>query len=542
MLRINVRKRGALFTLDRAIPFVLVFPIAAIYLLLLSANWKPTWDSATYIMLGKSLITGRGFKYMDIPHTKYPFMFPLMLSPIIGLFGRNFLLMRLLIVLMALGSIGLTFWLFRRDLDTWLGLGITIMTAASYPLMNECTRILSDIPYMFLSLLSLIFIGRYARDEKWLSKSGYICAALILASFFTRYIGLALFAGGVIYLLLDSKGLMRLRSKKIALISAIFLIPASLWMMRGVIQRRINPPPSGLREFLSYEKELVVASAGDPHSRTLGLESFISRVRRNNQYYQDLTADIVSGKNINSRRRAQIISITLLCGFIYCLIRWRGIFEYYVFFYVLTYILWTSLQGTRFLVPIIPFILYYLVRALWLIPDSLSFLIKRLVAGEGRTRGSPLRASIWGGCQVWVGRFTLAALAALLIYCNWSSDVNTIRKEHRKPYYTGSTANFLKAIGWIKENTSPDAMIVSDRAPWVHMLSDRKALTFPWVGNTREVMASIRRNSANYVIVSPVGGYALKFLLPVLNENPGSFLKVYESGDCAVYRVVNAVG
>ena len=227
---------------NEKLSFLLLLPIAVIYLLLLSVNWKPTWDSATYIMLGKSLISGHGFKYMDIPHTKYPFMFPLMLAPIVGLFGRNFLLMRLLIVLTALGSIGLTFWLFKRSFGTWPGLGIMVMTAASYPLVLECTRILSDIPYMFLSLLSLIFIRRYAHDERWKGKSGYICAALILASFFTRYIGLALFAGTVIYLLVDSRGTLALRLRKIALISLIFLIPASLWMVRGAVFRRTSPP------------------------------------------------------------------------------------------------------------------------------------------------------------------------------------------------------------------------------------------------------------------------------------------------------------
>ena len=516
--------------IKRLLPSLLMIPVVAIYLLLLSSNWKPTWDSATYIMLGKSLITGHGFKYMDIPHTKYPFMFPLMLSPIIGLFGLNFLLMRLFIVLMGIGSIGLTFWLFRRNSGMVIGLGVMVMTAASYTLMSECTRILSDIPYMFLSLLSLIFVSRYAHDERWLSKSGYISAVLILASFFTRYISLALLAGAVIYLLLESRSSLSLRLKKIALISIVFLIPASLWIVRGVVIRRINPPPSDLREFLSYEKEFAIVSASDPHSRTLRPGDLVSRVRRNKQYYQDLAADIVSGKNTNSRTRARVVSIILLCGFIYCLIKWRGVFEYYVFFYVLVYITWTSLQGTRFLVPIIPFIFYYLIRALWLIPDGLSTLIIRLVAGR----------HIWkDGYRIWAERIILASLILISVYWNWSSDVDIISEEHRKPYYTGSVANFLEAIGWIKENTPLDTVIVSDRAPWVYMLSDRKTFTFPWINNAEEVMASIRKNNADYVILSPVGGYALKFLSPVLKKRPSSFLSTYEKGDCTIYKVMN---
>lgn len=504
----------------------LMLPVIGIYLLLLSTNWKPTWDSATYIMLGKSLITGHGFKYMGIPHTKYPFMFPLMLSPIIGLFGRNFLLMRLLIVLMGLGSIRLTFWLFRRISGVALGIGLMLMTAASYPLMVECTRLLSDIPYMFLSLLSLIFVIRYGQDDRWSSKSGYIAAVMILASFLTRYIGLALFAGSVIYLFLDGKGTRAIRFRKVALIGLIFLIPASAWMIRGVVVRRISPPPPDLREFLSYEKELIIVNPSDPHTRTARFGDLVSRVKQNSKYYQDLTADIVLGKNTDSRTRAWVIFAILLCGFIYCLVKWRSVFEYYVFFYVLIYIVWTSLQGERFLVPIIPFILYYLVRAVWLVPDSLSFLIKLL--SKGKLKRDSYR--VWGELAV------LAILVGIVIFWNWGSDVGIIRAEHAKPYYTGSVANFLDAVNWVRENTAPESVIVSGRSPWVYMLSDRKTFTPPWVEDAGEVMASITRNEVDYVISSPAL-HSYTFLSLALKENPERFVKIHEIGDCIVYGV-----
>ncbi len=185
--------------------------------------------------------------------------------------------------------------------------------------------------------------------------------------------------------------------------------------------------------------------------------------------------------------------------------------------------MWTSLQGHRFLVPIIPFIFYYFVRALWLIPDILRLLVKSL---EGRywTLGE---------------RIFITVLAIAAIYCNWSSDVNIIRAEHRKPYYAASTRNFLNAIDWIRENTPPDAVIVSGRAPWVYMLSDRTTFSPPWVNNTEEVMASVYENNTSFIINSPVL-HSSTFLSPVLQERPDSFLKVYEAGDCIVYEVTNA--
>ena len=250
------------------------------------------------------------------------------------------------------------------------------------------------------------------------------------------------------------------------------------------------------------------------------------RVNQNAKYYQDLAADIVSGRNVSSKALIQVITIVLLCGFIYCLIKQRTAIEYYVFFYILTYIVWTSVQGHRFLVPIIPFIFYYLIRALWLIPDSFSFFAKKMGASEAN----------WDKYRTSSNQIILAILVVLVIYLNFISDVNIIRNERKKPYYTGSTANFLDTTNWIKNNTPPDAVIAADRGPSVYMLSDRRTFTFPWVSDINEVMVSMRKNGIDYVIYTP-WGYALKYLSPALKERADSFLKVYESGDCIVYEL-----
>jgi hypothetical protein len=380
---------------------------------------------------------------------------------------------------------------------------------------------------MFLSLISIAFIIPYAKDEKWSGKYGYISAILILVSFLTRYIGLALFIGAVLYLLIDGRGTLSIRMRKIALISIIFLIPAALWMIRGAVIRRIEPPPPNLREFLSYEKELIVVNPGDPRSDTIKLNDLISRLEYNAEYYRGLLSDIVSGKHVNSKSRAWVITIILIAGFIYSVIRWRGIFEYYVFFYILIYISWTSLQGVRFLVPIIPFIFYYFIRAVFLLIDGFNFLMGKLVNSGGK----------WDNYRDWLVRIAIAVMVFFSVYFNWSSNANIIHNERSKPYYKGSIANFLNAVKWVRENTPPDAVIVSGRAPWVYMLSDRRAFTPSWVEDTNEVMDSILGINADYIINSPAL-YSYKYLEPVIKEKPVNFNRIHQNGDCVVYEVV----
>ena len=198
------------------IPLILMALICTVYLLLVNSNWKPSWDSAIYITVSRALATGHGYTYMGYAHTKYPFMFPLLLAPITGIFGYNFLLMRLMIVFMVFFAIWFSFVLVRRVADEWIALCVMALTAASYPLMLWTTWVLSDSPYMFFSMLALIFIQQYGRETSPFNRRAVFASLLVLASYFTRGIGLALALAAVLYLLLENnlRGNIRLNLKK----------------------------------------------------------------------------------------------------------------------------------------------------------------------------------------------------------------------------------------------------------------------------------------------------------------------------------------
>ena len=260
--------------------FLLIFPVAVLFLLTLNPNWNPTWDSATYITLGKSLITGHGYKYMGYSHIKYPPVFPLLLSPIIGVFGYNYLLMRLMIVIMGICSIGMVYLLFRRHKTPStkiMAVSVMLLSAVSYPLLFEATRILSDIPYMFFSFLALIFIDKYSsaqfnltaggpsKNRLYLNKIAYLTIFFILLSYFTRLVGLTLVAAAIPYLFLrakqESKSMLSSNpwlntAKKAAFIGVIFLAFASVWVIRNQVLK--NRLPKELIEGMSYEQELVL--------------------------------------------------------------------------------------------------------------------------------------------------------------------------------------------------------------------------------------------------------------------------------------------
>jgi hypothetical protein len=185
---------------------------------------------------------------------------------------------------------------------------------------------------------------------------------------------------------------------------------------------------------------------------------------------------------------------------------------------MLTYILWTSKEGERFLVPIIPILFYYLFQLLTLIV-------------RGITRIGPLLAR-----RKIIEAVAVVILTGVFIQWNWRSDVNIIKRERMHPYHTGYTAGILDVARWLKANTPPDTLVVSDLSSYVYLFSDRKTYHFTWVADPDEVFGSIRRIGADYVISTP-SGRSNKYLKPTLEAYAANFEAVHRQGTFVVYRV-----
>ena len=522
MPQINLQKVRTYILREKAI---CLLPLIAVWCgLTLSPYWHPTWDSAIYITMGKSIITGEGARYMGYGGIKYPPGFPFLLGLIIGPFGHNFLLMRMLIVTSAIFSTWIAYLIVRDRSNRWLATGVMCSTAFSFPVLYECTRILSDLPYTFISLLALYWIGRYAKDtDMWRGKIGYITGGLIVCAYLTRIVGLTLFAGAIAYLVLGGVNLPRslLNLKKAIAIGVLLITIPPIWMVQNHLQGPKLPPE--LPEALSYEKEFLVVSATGPKAPLIRWGDLVERIKDNQKYYGRQFSNIVLGKDINAEMRSLAIALILLAGYLYCFIRHRSVLEYYIFFYMLICILWTTKQGERFLVPIIPILYYYLFRLLLLIMSGLQWFVRRIF--EWENRGKTVEVAM------------VIILTGVFIQWNWASDMAIIKREHREPYYKGRTAKLIDFAQWLKQKTPPEAVIISDRPSYVHLFSDRKTFSFPWIKDPGQVFESISRLGADYVIYVPTRR-CKRYLRPVLRAYADHFEVVHRRQRAyVIYRV-----
>jgi hypothetical protein len=129
------------------------------------------------------------------PHL-YPWGFPLLLSPILALFGPQFVLMKMYMAGFLLLSVVVVWHLFKVRLGRGYTLLLVALVGLNPYLVNSVNSIKSDLPFLFFSLLSLLFIQKVI-EERWILNKAltYILTGLIMAAaFLVRANGIVLVA------------------------------------------------------------------------------------------------------------------------------------------------------------------------------------------------------------------------------------------------------------------------------------------------------------------------------------------------------------
>ncbi|MCD6219249.1 hypothetical protein J7K43_02560, partial [Candidatus Calescamantes bacterium] len=191
--------------------------ISLLYFLSLNSLFYTGGDNAHYLILAKSLSEGKGYRNINMPssppETSYPPLFPLILSPLVKLFGFSPLPAKILVTILGLS----TFWIFRKIFPpTPLFLHLIPWIIILNPLILEYSGvILSEIPYLLFSLLCIYFVKR----DNW-----NIATVFLILSLFTRLIGISLLCAFVIY------GAWKKKLTPLQWIIPILLL--SLWTLR----------------------------------------------------------------------------------------------------------------------------------------------------------------------------------------------------------------------------------------------------------------------------------------------------------------------
>ncbi len=532
------------------------------------------------MLLGQALADGLGFIDLSLPghpaHVREPPLFYLGLAALIKLFGMKLYPMKVMMWLCYGASAAAAAALGQRASGALAGLAAAVALISCPDLFRFFTGPKSDVPFMFLVLSSMICLvslsgsiwpapgkniagereGEAGRKgipaKRRLYILGFASAALVLASVFTRSMGLALVVAWTAHMLFprlfaSGRGHLWRRSAWAAAIAVPVLLALLLWGSRG------DSSP-GSSEFgyvdwfmMDLKPDSPEMIAVDFHAPLMGpvprasIPKAVKRVVTNGFLYQRLALlmpmvpagdiDKISGLwawSIN----ASALGLALL-GLAGLWRRDRTLAEM-IFFFMASYFgamsLWPMLDP-RLVFPLLPFSILLIIEGARLFLEFLA-------------------ARVWRAFKVDPDKgpgklFPLALLLASVISVtafNLVDDVRYYMAASRLPTETfrpGFKVRFssrdvmdsYKLLMIAAEVTEPDSILIYHSPPPCRLFTGRTCGSIPYSHDLKEVRDYLAEAKADYVLADEWGSsfpggpgwFVENVLVPTIRAYPESF-------------------
>lgn len=417
-------------------PLLFIILLASLLYILAINSQFGSGDDAEYINLARSLVSGGGYRTTFAPGapggTQYPFIFPLLLSPLVYFFPKNILILKVVPLLCAIFSIYIFYLLFREFIPERLGLAVILLAAINSNILLSTNQILTEIPYLLFSLMALLFVNRFSKEESILNKNLILAILAMLLAYYIRSIGISLYLSAVIYLFFFKRDLKK--GSVILLLFGLFILP---WLYRSYTLGGGYAP-----HFL--EKDIYALDAG-----RIGVLDFFRRIGGNairyagkvipDTLFYPLFSQMMPRTPIFFLKFAVGIGATvlILMGFFKKVSSKINVVDLYVVIYFLICLVWPA-HGVRYLVPIIPFLVFYLL-------EGIESLTKRPEENIILKKG-------------------FVAILSLLILIQLFG-AGYVIVQARTHYALPEEKSYWEACQWLKGNSSPQSIIMLPKAP-----------------------------------------------------------------------------
>ncbi len=492
------------------LPIFIIISASFGFLRFNSLQLGTSYDDAHYIILAESLSSGQGYQLINFPRPQieraFPPGWPILLTPLTFLFPGNYTVLKVLSLVLWLASIFLIYRIFSKRIQSPHLEIVTGLAALNPLLIGTSVTVMAETAYLFFSLLALNVFDVWkdkAGDKKdWLI---VLVAVLALYTQLIRTIGIALVIALVVYFLLTR------RWREAGIGTSVFVAGALLQMW-------INLRNGGSVVSAGYESQVFGSSIfekiGQMWSNVLGYF---------NQTVAGSLIPIFRGRVVSvfwgnyglgvlpATVNIFILAIVIV-GFGFAVKKFH-IMDLYVAVYVLGILaFWNPNVGSvkaRFLIPIIPFLYFYLVRGIvW-------------------AKEKAVRNRIRYGRRIEAVLFIFIALTLIIRNV----------QDWRNPVMNQMT-DISIGTSWVAENAPPDSIVMVNEPVPAYVHVQRKTIGYPT--NGQELEKYLDNQGIDYIVVSPklqsprsveLDNFTIKQLLPILNSQTEKFKIVFTSAE-----------
>lgn len=340
--------------------FSLCFLVLNIFSLKAGQSWLT--DFGQYLTQAENII-----EHKDYSHSYYigravttPPGYPLILVPLIKMFGWNFLILKMVNVVFFLGFILTFYFISRRFLNDEFSLLISVLFFSSPDFFIFKQYIMTDAAFLFFVSLSVLSFLKYEEYEDCKNRTAanfsLLSAFLLLFySFFIRWAAIALFCSSAFYFLFKRKDL-----KAGILICILLLIALFAQFKVGVdgtnYYNEISTP------FNSWVK--MSFNAMQQTIKTIVIFFFPFKTK--------FTLGIFFCLEKVLKILAPLSFFVLICvSFLRMRRKVFSLPECFFVFYCVGSLIWYFPGGTRYCYPVVGFLLIYLIKSGYLIDKYL---------------------------------------------------------------------------------------------------------------------------------------------------------------------------
>ncbi len=460
-----------------ALAALLIWLFFTIYLLRLDSVFGMIVDDAWYVLLGKAIAEGQGLTLINSPTPGIrPFIppgFPALLSLVFLInpdFPENLWMLKSISILSMLGAGIVTFVYFHRLRGQTFGVSLGIASAlALYPALvfSATATVMSECVFTLLQLASITLIERGLQREP---SPGFIVSGSAAAAlaFLVRPAGAGLVAGLLLCLIIQKR-------RRPALLAGITLLALiGPWM----IDSRLNAATPGQRLEVGanivrpYAEQFFHRTAGVPSSGSAAMQDLPARVIDNLSEIVSLDMGAIAfyfayrGLEPGEEVRlgglgvavSLLISVLVLIGYLSVLRRQATMAEYVVPLSLGASLIW-GWEQFRFLLPLVPFLTWYLYR-------GIDFITRPVIKRHSESV-SPPRAFL-PDLILWVA-------VACHVYAHGVYIAQQYSRDQRHQWHAAFREN-VELMAFIRERIPEEAVLAAQNPALVHLLTGRKTV------------------------------------------------------------------
>ncbi|MEQ8927177.1 MAG: phospholipid carrier-dependent glycosyltransferase [Fulvivirga sp.] len=452
-------------------------------------------DNASYYSLGKAIAQGEGYvnisRVTKSPNNHYPPGYPAIISAVL-VFSDSVVGVKLLNGLFLMGSIWLAFLLTARLTDNYItAFVVSLLTVLNSHALFYGSLMMSEVPYMFFSLLALHFITKKQLSQLSIKNKTFILTIIFMViSYYVRSLGVAILGGLGLYFLLN-------KNWKLLFASIGGLIIGGLpWFIRG-------QSLGGT----SYMNQLKMINPYNPSLGEAGVSDFIERFWSNfSRYITREIPDVLLNFGPNYSQPIEfkewVLGLILLSIITYGVVKINQ-YNWLLLGYLLgtfgILMIWPDVWiGVRFIVPIIPI--------LWLGFLNGFFELFKLIRGQKEISAVT----------------NYAPLVILLFLFTPLKELSVKAKAPFPPAWE----QYFAVADWIKKNEKQAVVSCGKPSLFFIYAGENYTMRYKFSNDPADLIEDLEKKQVDYVVIDQVYGNTFQYLLPAVRQYPNRFKQV----------------